>query len=194
MRYRPGHRQQSRERILEAASRSFRTAGYNGVGVDGLAKAAGLTSGAFYGHFRSKAEAFRAAVVAGLQQLLTGVKSCRRDHGSNWVAAFADFYLSQKVTCGPGESCALPSLSPEVARADETSRLAYQDELLKLVDAITAGLPATDSKKERRKAAWALLAQLAGAVMMARAVADPKLATEIATAVRKHIDANPEKR
>ena len=80
-----------------------------------------------------------------------------------------------------------------MARADETSRLAYQDELLKLVDAIAAGLPATDSKKERRKAAWALLAQLAGAVMMARAVADPKLAMEIATAVRKHIDANPEK-
>ena len=38
----------------------------------------------------------------------------------------------------------------------------------------------------------ALLVQLAGAVMMARAVADPKLAMEIATAVRKHIDANPE--
>src|ERR1700678_3579045 len=122
----------TRGRVLDAAGREFRVHGFGGVGVDGLAKAAGLTSGAFYGHFRSKAEAFRAAVVAGLQQLLTGVKSCRRDHGSNWVAAFADFYLSQKVTCGPGESCALPSLSPEVARADETSRLSFQDELLKL--------------------------------------------------------------
>jgi TetR/AcrR family transcriptional regulator, transcriptional repressor for nem operon len=191
MRYQPGHRQQSRQRILEAVGRGFRTAGYNGVGVDGLAKAAGLTSGAFYGHFRSKAEAFRAAVVAGLRQLLAGVESCRRQHGSGWVAAFADFYLSQKVTCAPGESCALPSLSPEVARADEAARLVYQEELLKLVDAIATGLPATGGKKQRRRAAWALLAQLAGGVMMARAVADPTLATEIATAVRKHIDAQP---
>jgi AcrR family transcriptional regulator len=189
MRYQPGHRQQSRQRILEAVGRGFRTAGYNGVGVDGLAKAAGMTSGAFYGHFRSKAEAFRAAVVTGLRQLLAGVESCRRQHGSSWVAAFADFYLSQKVTCAPGESCALPSLSPEVARADEAARLAYQEELVKLVDAIATGLPTTGGKKQRRRTAWVLLAQLAGGVMMARAVADATLAAEIATAVRKHIDA-----
>jgi TetR/AcrR family transcriptional regulator, transcriptional repressor for nem operon len=187
MRYQPGHRQQSRQRILEAVGRGFRIAGYNGVGVDGLAKAAGMTSGAFYGHFASKVEAFRAAVVAGLRQLVAGVENYRRQNGSNWVAAFADFYLNQKVKCTPSESCALPSLSPEVARSDETTRQVYQDELLKLVDEIAIGWPATSSKKERRAAAWALLAQLAGGVMMARAVADDKLATEIAAAVRKHI-------
>ncbi len=174
---------------LQVVGRGFRIAGYNWVGVDGLSKAAGLTSGGFYGHFRSKAEAFRAAVVDGLQQLVAGVESCRREYGPKWVTAFADFYLSQKVTCEPGEACALPSLSPEVARADEESRLVYQEELLKLVEAIKAGLPRSVGEKQRRQTAWALLAQLSGGVMMARAVADKTLAAEIATAVRKHIDA-----
>jgi hypothetical protein len=67
--------------------------------------------------------------------------------------------------------------------------LVYQEELLKLGEAIKTGLPTAGSEKQRRQAAWALLAQLAGGVMMARAVADKTLAAEIATAVRKHIDA-----
>ena len=187
MRYKPEHREQSRERILKAVGRGFRTAGYTGVGVDGLARAAGVTSGAFYGHFKSKAEAFRAALVTGLEELRTGVETMRARHGSGWLDAFADFYLTQKVTCPPAEACALPSFSPEVARADDASRTAYQEELLRLVETVAAGLPPAMDERGRREAAWALLAQLAGGVMLARAVADPSLAQEIAAAVRVDI-------
>jgi TetR/AcrR family transcriptional repressor of nem operon len=44
--------------MIAAASRGFRSNGYAGIGVDGLAKAAGVTSGAFYSHFGSKDAAF----------------------------------------------------------------------------------------------------------------------------------------
>jgi TetR/AcrR family transcriptional repressor of nem operon len=47
----------ARERLVEAAGRGF------GAGVDALAKGAGLTSGAFYAHFDSKAEAFRSLPI-----------------------------------------------------------------------------------------------------------------------------------
>lgn len=187
MRYKPEHREQSRARILQAIGRGFRTAGYAGVGVDGLARAAGLTSGAFYGHFKSKAEAFRAALVAGLEELRTGVETFRAKHGPDWLGAFADFYLTQKVTCPPAEACALPSLSPEAPRADAAARAAYEQELLRIVDAIAAGLTQEQDEQKRRAAAWALLAQLAGGVMLARAVADKELAKEIAAAVRGSI-------
>ena len=66
MRYGPGHKDEARSKILNAAGRGFRSLGFGGIGVDGLAKDAGVTSGAFYGHFSSKAEAFKAAAVAGL--------------------------------------------------------------------------------------------------------------------------------
>ena len=187
MRYKPGHREQSRQRILDAVGRGFRTAGYGGVGVDGLAKEADVTSGAFYGHFKSKAAAFRAAVAAGLEQLRAGVEALRQQHGAGWVGALADFYLTQKVTCAPGEACALQSLSPEVARADEAARTVYQEELLKVVETVAAGLPATLDEATRRQRAWTLLAQLAGGTMMARAVADPRLSQEIAAAVRAQV-------
>ena len=185
MRYKPGHHAESHQRILHAVGRGLRTAGYTGIGVDGLAEAAGVTSGAFYGHFKSKAEAFQAAVTAGLEELRIGIASFQEKPGDGWLAAFADFYLTEKVTCPPGDACGLPSFAPEVARADPASREAYQAGLLELVGAVEAGL--SDSKSERRAIAWEILAKLVGAVMLARAVPDPALATEIASAVRRRI-------
>ena len=43
-------KQETRKRIINAASRGFRSNGYAGIGVDGIAKEAGVTSGAFYAH------------------------------------------------------------------------------------------------------------------------------------------------
>ena len=60
VRYGKGHKEESRQRIVAAAGRGFRKLGYGGIGVDGLAREANVTHGAFYGHFRSMAEAFRA--------------------------------------------------------------------------------------------------------------------------------------
>src|ERR1700679_4184514 len=52
-----------RGRILDAAGRLFRRRGFDDVTVADVMKEAGLTHGAFYGHFASK-EALIAAAVA----------------------------------------------------------------------------------------------------------------------------------
>ena len=57
MRYSAEHKKQTRARILAAAGQLFRREGYGGSGIDGLTRGAGVTNGAFYGHFRSKSEA-----------------------------------------------------------------------------------------------------------------------------------------
>jgi TetR/AcrR family transcriptional repressor of nem operon len=85
-RYARGHKEESRARIVEAVGRGFRKQGYGGVGVDGLAREAGVTHGAFYGHFRSKAEAFGAAVAEGLRELRQAVEGLRAEHGKGWPA------------------------------------------------------------------------------------------------------------
>src|SRR5882724_7437148 len=105
MRYRPDHKEEARARMLNAAGRGFRRLGFGGIGVDGLAKEAGVTSGAFYGHFPSKAEAFKAAAVAGLVQLREGVEHLRAKEGDAWLEKFADFYMGARRTCDLGESC-----------------------------------------------------------------------------------------
>jgi len=172
----------TRDRILHAAGRGFRSHGYNGIGVNTLAKDAGVTSGAFYGYFRSKEDAFIAAVTDGLAEYRTNIKAFQTNYRDDWAVALADYYVSrqhrQDLACG----CALPTLSPEVVRADRRVRTAYQSELVKLNETVAAGLSigtATDNQNN----AWVILSLLAGGLTLARAVWDETLAEQISVAI-----------
>lgn len=183
MRYGPEHKDEARTRILNATGRGFRRLGFGGIGVDGLAKEAGVTSGAFYGHFPSKAAAFKAAAVDGLMQLRDGIAFLRGSEGDAWLEKFVDFYLSVRRTCDLGDSCALQSLTLDVARAGEDTKAAYETALRSVVDAVAAGL-SSGTLPARRKTAWAILAVLSGSVSIARATADPRTGAQIAAAVK----------
>lgn len=172
---------QTRQRILDAAGRGFRKGGFGGVGVDGLAKEAGVTSGAFYVHFDSKAAAFRESVAQGMADLKDGVRHFQRTYGRTWWPEFVRFYLGAKRKCELPESCALQSLAPEVARSDASSRAAFETELLEVAAIVAAG-PPSDGAPTDVDAAWAAMATLAGAVTFARAVDDPAVAERIAAA------------
>lgn len=182
MRYKPDHKEQSRERILKAVGQGFRAHGFGGSGVDGLAKEAGVTSGAFYAHFSSKQDAFREAVVSGLTELRDGIVALHEKHGDRWVTAFAKFYLTERRTCPTGESCALPSLSAEVERQPTETRGAYSVALKAVLDAAAERLPGR-SPKVRQQLACALLSLLSGGVTMARAVDDAALSQRIADSI-----------
>jgi len=183
MRYKPGHREEARERILTAMGRGFRKHGYEGIGVDGLAKEAGVTSGAFYGHFSSKEDAFKEVVTHGLNELREGIEACQTEFGPEWIGAFVDFYLGYKRTCDLADACALQTLTSEVARSGEAVRKIYQDELAKVIEVAAKGLP-SGTLAERRDRAWALLSLLSGGVTTARALADDKLSAKMAKALR----------
>ena len=58
MRYPPGHKDETRRKILEAAATVFRRQGYHAGGVDQVMREAGLTAGGFYAHFPSKEALF----------------------------------------------------------------------------------------------------------------------------------------
>lgn len=180
---RESQKEQSRARILESAGRGFRSRGFGGLGVDGLARDAGVTSGAFYAHFKSKADAFREAVSVGLGQLANGIEQMRAQLGQHWREGFIDFYLGNRRTCELADSCALQSLSGEVARAGDEVREVFEAELNRIIEAAAAGLEG--KPKARRDEATALLALLVGGVTLARAVRDPEASRNIAAAVRK---------
>jgi len=187
MRYRPDQKESTRAKILSAAGRGFRRRGFGGVGVDELAKEAGVTSGAFYGHFGSKGEAFGAAALSGIVELRQAIEGFKIEHGGAWLDRFVDFYLSTKRTCELGESCGLQTLTPEVARSSGELKAAYEMELLRVVDATATGLPGK-TPVARRKLAWGVLAILSGGVTLARAVNDPKVSAQIAVALKATID------
>ncbi|MCE3607914.1 TetR/AcrR family transcriptional regulator [Massilia sp. P8910] len=174
----------TRQRILDAAGKGFREGGFGGIGIDGLAKQAGVTSGAFYVHFSSKEEAFTQSVVAGIVGLRDAVAALRADHGEQWVAIFIDFYLGEKRTCVLADSCALQSLVPEVGRAGAPVRAALQGHLDALVQAVADGLP-PGKLGDQQGRAWALLSMLSGAVSLARALSDKAVSASMAAMVKK---------
>ena len=198
MGHRAGQKEESRARLLVSAGRGFRSHGYDGLGVDRLATEAGVTSGGFYAHYKSKAAAFREAVVAGMASLCTDIEHLRETLGGDWRQGFIDFYLSERRTCDLADSCALQSLTGEVARADAETREAYEVELRKVIDATAANI--APGLKAERQEATALLVLLVGGVSLARAVKSPTLSEEIAESIRwaakklEQHDATPAKR
>jgi AcrR family transcriptional regulator len=175
----------TRKKILDAAARRFRAEGYEGLGIDGLAKAAGVTNGAFYGHFESKADAFRAVAVEGLVELREGIVRYRAKSGDNWLADFTRFYFSTpKIDC-PENTCALPSFAPEMARAPKETQAAFERELTEVVRAVSDGLQGHEAAREEK--AWTILTLLSGGVTLARAIGDSAIKAEMLAGLERAV-------
>jgi len=69
MRYPSNQKAKAREAILQAGARTLRTNGFNGIGVDGIAASAGVTSGAFYSNFSNKEALLQQVIEACLGEL-----------------------------------------------------------------------------------------------------------------------------
>src|SRR5438105_10293657 len=67
MRYPAEHKEETRERIIHAASRRFRRAGA-GVGIGQLMKTLKMTHGGFYRHSRRKADQSERGLRGGLEE------------------------------------------------------------------------------------------------------------------------------
>ncbi|MDD5332276.1 MAG: TetR/AcrR family transcriptional regulator [Rhodoferax sp.] len=186
MRYTSDQKQQTAANILAAAGRGFRLEGYGGAGVDGLAHEAGVTSGAFYKHFPSKAAAFEAAVGAGLKSFEKYLVQAIANPDKDWLIALVDYYFGKEHVANLADGCAVPGLTGEVIRGSEQVRVVYQQGIEGIVSTIASGLTHL-AESERRPRAWAVLAMLSGGVQMARAVQDNAKADEIATAMRETV-------
>ncbi len=176
-------KQETRKKMLAAASRNFREFGFSGVGVDGLAKAADVTSGAFYAHFGSKAAAFDAALVDGLDEVIDGIHGFQSKHGSNWMVEFIDYYLGRSHRSKLSNVCAMATLTPEVIRSDAKVHTIYEKKMSVIVDLLARGLN-TSSDESARTKAWAVLATLIGGLNVTLAMKNTKAADEVATATK----------
>jgi TetR/AcrR family transcriptional regulator, transcriptional repressor for nem operon len=182
MRYKTGYKEEARARIVAAAGRGFRKRGYGGIGVDGLASEADVTSGAFYSHFKSKEQAFNEVVDAGIAQLKITILSLREAHGADWVPHYVARYIGEKRVCDLAEACALQSLAAEIGRSGPTIKLTFQRRILEVAEAAAEGFEG-GTAKNRIDRAMAFLAVLSGGVTLARAVEEPIFAEAIAASI-----------
>ncbi|RUX94765.1 MULTISPECIES: TetR/AcrR family transcriptional regulator [unclassified Mesorhizobium] len=176
MRYEKGRKDASRGRIMEVAADRFRGDGIAASGLATIMSDAGLTNGAFYPHFQSKAELVRESVAAAMeiqsQQLAETLAS-----GGPQMAIEA--YLSAEHRDNPGTGCASAALLPELARQPPETRKVYTDRLLALAHQLSAALP---QDKDPEGVALAVFATLIGALQLARAVEGTELSDRILSA------------
>ena len=166
----------NREKILDVAGTLFRERGFDGIGVADIMKRAGLTHGGFYGHFDSKvdlAAEITARVLAseGWVRRLTG--TAKPSFG-----VVVRGYLSPRHRDDAGGGCLFAALGSDVVRQPRSVRRAFTEGLRLRVDTLQTLLPGRSTAARRRKA-LATMAGLVGALMLSRAVDDPKLSDEI---------------
>src|SRR6516162_7068044 len=130
MRYPAEETAAKHERIVKEASRLFRERGFANVSVSEVMKAAGLTHGAFYAHFRSKEELQAAAVAYGIKVSLRRTQRSRKNRRS-----YADRYLSRWHRDNPGDGCTMAALAQEVARSTPEVKAALERGLEEILSA-----------------------------------------------------------
>ena len=168
---------ENRERIIATAARLFRENGFDGVGLDAIMESAGLTHGGFYRHFRSKTELAAEAVAHGL------AVSGGRHAALPSLKALVAGYLSTEHRANRGNGCVIAALGSDMARQDKQVRRALTAHVREQIDRM-ANWSEGPSAAARRRQAIATLAEIVGALILARAVEDSALSDEILAAGR----------
>ena len=173
---------ENHERIIDVATRLFRERGIDGIGVADLMKAAGLTHGGFYGHFKSKEDLVAQACARAVSRMRQNWTNVIDQATGDPLEALAATYLTPKHRDGTGRGCPMAALGSEIARQGPPVRRAFTDELRPFLDYLSR-IVQGNSNNLRRQKALATYAGLVGALIVSRAVDDPDLSNEILSAV-----------
>lgn len=180
MRYPEDHKAQTRQKIIDEASRRFRREGVEATGLQTLMKALGLTHGGFYAHFKSKDELVEIALQAATEQLRE--YSCKTFEGPDPLPQFIDRYLSEAHRDHPESGCPFPTLCAELGARGQPSASTDQSVQNRLA-MIDGALPAEHDPDQ----AIATLSTLVGALLLSRSVADPQLSKRILDSAKRYL-------
>jgi TetR/AcrR family transcriptional repressor of nem operon len=179
MRYAPDHKQRTRERVLTEAARAIREQGPHQIGVAGVMAKAGLTQGGFYAHFASKDD-----LVAQTIEHMFGqsTDAWARDTGGRApreaLRAFVDVYLSPAHRDTRAAGCPLPFLSSDLPRLGADAQQRFAQGAAEIRGRIAEQLRLL-GRPDAEADASSFIAELMGALSLARAEPDPALSDAI---------------
>src|SRR5690348_4364118 len=111
MRYSAEHKQETRERIVRAASRHFRRHGREGVAIADLMRKLNLTHGGFYRHFGSKEQLYVEAFERALEETRRAMMQAAAKQPGAELRAAIEHYLSLDHCSNPADGCPVAALS-----------------------------------------------------------------------------------
>ena len=175
MAYPPGHRERVRRKILRSARKLFNRLGYDSVTIEEVMADAGLTRGAFYSYFRSKAELYRDSIAFILAEH-PGERWSAGHLSPNSAVRLVDAYLSRTHLYEVEESCPLVTHAAEAARGDRQLRSVFSSVFRSLVSELQAGCTESEQAEEQ---ALAIAALCVGGLSLARGVDDAAFAERV---------------
>src|SRR5438045_4973009 len=176
MRYSKDHKQETRQRIVEAAGRRFKQDGIDGAGIATLMADAGLTNGAFYAHFTSKEDLVANVLADQLRSQRHSLDDQAPDRAG--LEAFIRSYLSPEHRDQCADGCPSAALLDEIARRHDATRQVFTDERMGVIDDIASPLHPTDAELAR-KGSLTAFRLVVGTRSLPRAPADRRLAAQL---------------
>jgi len=176
MRYTKDHKQATRQRIVEAAGRRFKEDGIEGAGVATVMSDAGLTNGAFYGHFASKEDLVANVLADQLRAQRESFDAQLAERAG--LEAFIRSYLSPRHRDRCAAGCPSAALLDEIVRRPAATKRVFTAELTRSMDDLASRLDPTDVEAARTDA-LALFGFMVGTLQLARALTDRDLSDRL---------------
>jgi TetR/AcrR family transcriptional regulator, transcriptional repressor for nem operon len=175
------------DRIVDAAARAIRRSGYNGTGVADIMKDAGLTHGGFYAHFPSReAMLAEAADRAGSESVAMMERIAAKLPQQQALPAMLRAYLSKEHLEGIETGCAAAALGSEMPRQTPEVRRAATRRIKEMIDLVARHSPDWGQPGAHERA-LVTVATMVGALMLARAVDEPKLSDGLRESALRHL-------
>jgi TetR/AcrR family transcriptional regulator, transcriptional repressor for nem operon len=183
----PSRKEATHERIVEVAARAIRRTGYDGAGVADIMKDAGLTHGGFYAHFPSReAMLAEAADRAGAEAVAAMGRIAAAEPPQQALQAMLRAYLSKAHVEGVETGCAVAALGSEMPRQSPKVRRAATRRIKEMIDLVARQAPDWGQPGAHERA-LVTVATMVGALVLARAVDDPKLSDALREAALNHL-------
>ena len=182
MTYPPERHEEKRRELIRIARTLFNRKGFEAVSIDDIMAQAGLTRGGFYSYFSSKSDLFALAIEDALLSP-PAMWSKWLENATDLAQQAIRTYLSQAHLNEVDDCCPMVSLPNDVARSDVAVKRAFELAFRDMVGVFEKSLER--ELRPNRKHALAMTALCVGAMVIARALADLKLSTELRDAASR---------
>lgn len=171
---------ESKERILNVASRLFKKNGYSATGIDLVMAEAGLTAGGFYAHFESKTDLLEQVIEHSFKfSIKLLMKDIEHLKAEEKIKTVMGRYVSILHRDLPEKGCIIPSLASEIYRSTKKSNQLVGEYINMWAQFLIQHLPSEFSKTEKKQVALKMISQAVGAVLLSRMLKETELSEEI---------------
>lgn len=184
MRYPAAHKAETHEQLVKDASRRIRIAGIKGTAISAMMQDAGLTHGGFYKHFGSKDELLMESLSQAFQEISDRLsETAEKSPPQTAWKAIVKTYLSLESCDHVEYGCPLPTLAPELARADNAMKARIFEEVKKYRSRMLPFMPG-ERTAEKEQAFFSIFSTMVGAVEIARLLPEPAMREKVLASAR----------